>query len=99
VFILQYNTFFNLALILNNMRVDKKSLQFLSFKMLKFQMLLTYTTWGSSVHNTIWGICTEAQLQQLNIVTHLENWSCLKVRGVTCFFVGTTESVSSWHLL
>jgi len=44
VFILKYNTFFNLVLILNNMWVDEKSLQFLLFKTLKFQMLLTYMT-------------------------------------------------------
>jgi hypothetical protein len=56
-----------------------------------------YMTLGSSIHSTvIRGICAEgAQLQWFNTVTHLENWSCLEVQGVICFFVGITESVSS----
>lgn len=50
--------------------------------LLKFQMLI-YTTNGSCSWSCDCGICAEEiQLQQLNLQTHLENWSFLEVQGV-----------------
>lgn len=56
---------------------------------LQFQMLLPYTTAGSSVHgHVIRRACSEgAEMRQIGTVTHLENWSrleCLGVRHISC---------------
>lgn len=68
--------------------------------MLQFQMLLIYTTEGFNVHSHLIRVmCAEyAHLLQFILVNHLENLSCLEVRGVKPLFLGS-ESVGSLVLL
>jgi hypothetical protein len=60
------------------MTVDKKftSPIIQDAKLIEFKTLFTYMTEDSSVHSLVIGdVCMEgAQLHQLNMVTHLENW-------------------------